>query len=213
MSTVAAPAENVNVLHGVTWETYERLLADRGENSRPLLTFDRGELEILSPGKYHERLARRITVLVAIISVEWGLEVADLGSTTFRHPGWERGFEADGCFYVGAAAHEADGTDEYEPDTDAVPNVVLEIDISRRSLSKDPLFAQFGIPELWRHDGSRAAILRLKAGEYRPATHSSAFPPLTADDLTALLASRDTTDSVTWARAVQVWAREHTPTS
>jgi Uma2 family endonuclease len=212
MSTVAAPADDVNVLHGVTWETYERLLADRGEDPRPLLTFDRGELEIMSPSKRHERLARHATVLVGILSLEWGLEVADLGSTTFRHPGWERGFEPDGCFYVGAAADHADRSEEYDPHRDPAPDVVVEIDISRRTLSKDALFAQFGIPELWRHDGSRAVILLLAAGKYRPAARSLAFPPLTADDLTALLTRRETTDSATWARAVQDWARAHAPT-
>lgn len=141
-----------------------------------------------------------------------GTQGLDLGSTTFKHPDWERGFEPDGCFYVGSAADEADRTEEYEPDTDAVPNVILEIDISRSSMRKDGLLAQFGVPELWRHDGARASILVLEADEYRPAAVSLAFPPLTSDRLTALLAERDATDAATWLRGARSWARAHTAT-
>ncbi len=43
MSTTAVAApEQRTVLHGITWETYERLLADRGETSVPRLTHDGG---------------------------------------------------------------------------------------------------------------------------------------------------------------------------
>lgn len=212
MSTVAAPADNVNVLHHVTWETYERLLTERGENPRPLLSFNRAELEIMSPGRRQENLVHRITLLVGVLSVEWELPIAALGSTTFKHPGWERGFEPDGCFYVGTAALDANTTDEYDPHRDAAPDVVVEIDISRSSMRKDELFAQFGIAELWRQDGTRATILALEAGAYRPAAQSLAFSPLTTDALTALLAAGDTTDSVTRLRGVQAWARANPTT-
>ncbi len=212
MTTVAARAEDINVLHDVTWETYERLLADRGDDPRPLLTYDRGELEIMSPGRRHESLAHRVTLLVGVLTMEWGLPIAAFGNMTCKHPGWERGFEPDGCFYVGAAALDADRADEYDPQRDPAPDLVVEIDISRRSMPKEALFAQFGIPELWRHDGTRAVILVLEAGTYRPAARSLAFPPLTAEQLTALLAARDTTDSVTWLRGVRAWAQGHPAT-
>ena len=37
------------VLHNVSWETYERILADQISSRSPRFTFDRGELEIMSP--------------------------------------------------------------------------------------------------------------------------------------------------------------------
>jgi len=45
METVKSPPEQRVVLHNIGWNTYEHLLADHENNSAPLFTYDRGELE------------------------------------------------------------------------------------------------------------------------------------------------------------------------
>jgi hypothetical protein len=47
-TTVAAPGAQRIVLHDVSWETYEHLLADHIDSSAPRFTYDRGQLEIVS---------------------------------------------------------------------------------------------------------------------------------------------------------------------
>jgi Uma2 family endonuclease len=84
METVKSPAEQRVVLHNIGWDTYERLLADHENNSAPRLTYDRGELEIMSPSPEHEKFNRRIAQLVLAVAEELNIEAEDLGSTTFR---------------------------------------------------------------------------------------------------------------------------------
>ena len=41
------------VLHAVSWDTYQALLADMGEQRASRLTYDQGTLEIIMPSKLH----------------------------------------------------------------------------------------------------------------------------------------------------------------
>lgn len=209
MSTaVAVPAEQRNVLRDVSWETYERLLAERGEAPVPLLAFDQGVLEIMSPGQRHETLGSLITVLVGVLAEVWDTDIADLGSTTFKRADWQRGFEPDVCLYVGSSAAEVLREDEWDPHRDPAPDIVVEIDISRSSIGKLEMFAQFGVGEVWRHDGERMSVAVLDAGTYHPAPASRALPLLTANALTTLLAARAATTLPGWVRSVRAWAHE-----
>ena len=53
MSTTTALSESNVLLHGITWETFDRL-ADELENRAVQLTYDRGSLEIMTPSHRHE---------------------------------------------------------------------------------------------------------------------------------------------------------------
>jgi len=55
MAIVNSPAEQRENLPNVSWETYERLLADHLDASAPRFACDKGVLEIASPSGLHER--------------------------------------------------------------------------------------------------------------------------------------------------------------
>ena len=55
MPTVLGLPEQRVVLHNVSWETYERILAEHIDCSSPRFTFDHGELEIVTLSAEHER--------------------------------------------------------------------------------------------------------------------------------------------------------------
>lgn len=204
MTTLGAPPEQRVVLWDVAWDTYERLLADHADQRSPRFTYDRGVLEIMSPGKLHERLAQRVTLLVAAIAEARGLDVEPLGSTTYKDRGWERGFEPDACFYLRNAAAIRLG-ERIDPRVDPPPEVVFEVDINRSSIPKLALYAQFGVSEVWRHDGEKAVVLVLDGGEYREAD-SVALPGLDAATLTRLLAAGLTEPLPAWLAQVRDWA-------
>jgi Uma2 family endonuclease len=54
MATVLSLPEQRVILRHVSWETYENLLSDHVDASAPRFTFDRGQLEIMSPSSEHE---------------------------------------------------------------------------------------------------------------------------------------------------------------
>src|SRR3954462_13121446 len=160
METLKGSAEHRVILHNTSWETYERLLADNENNSAPRFTYDRGELEIMSPSPEHEKFNRRIAQLVLAVSDELGIEAEDLGSTTFRREDLARGFEPDSCFYI-QNEERIRGKGRIDLTVDPPPDLVIEIDITSPSFSKLPIYAQIGVPEVRRYDGERMTILVL----------------------------------------------------
>jgi Uma2 family endonuclease len=208
MSAISTPAEQRVVLHNVSWETYERILADHISSSSPHFTFDHGELEIVSPSLEHERYVRRLDDVIKIVADEMDLEAEGLGSTTFRREELERGFEPDCCFYV-ANAERVRGKNEIDLSVDPPPDLVVEVDITSRSIGKLPIFAEFGVPEVWRFRDERLAILSLSpSGEYVEALESRTVPGLAASEVSDLVERGKDLGGTAWRRLVRAWAHE-----
>jgi Uma2 family endonuclease len=207
METVKSPAEQRVVLHKIAWETYERLLADNENNSAPRLAYDRGELEIMSPSPEHERFNRRIAQLVLAVAEELGIEAEDLGSTTFRREDLERGFEPDSCFYIQNEGLIR-GKDRIDLAVDPPPDLVVEIDITSPSFSKLPIYAQMGVPEVWRYDGERMTILVLEGPEHVATNESNALSPVTSNVLTDFVEKCKTVGRTVWLEKVREWVRK-----
>jgi Uma2 family endonuclease len=212
METIKSPAEHRIILHNTSWETYERLMKERGESRVPRFAYDRGELEIMSPSAEHEKVNRRIAQLVLAVAEEVGIEAEDLGSTTFRREDLERGFEPDSCFYV-QNEEQVRGKDRIDLAVDPPPDLVIEIDITSPSFSKLPIYAQIGVPEVWRYDGERMTILVLEYSDYTVRTESIVLPPVTSHVLTDLVEKSKTTRRTVWLKRVREWSRENTGSS
>ncbi len=194
------------MLRHVRWDTYERLLADHADARSPRFTYDRGVLEIMSPGSRHESLADLVRAMMVTIADARGVDMTGLGSTTVKDAGWDRGFEPDACFSLRNAA-SVRGRDRLDPRVDPAPEVVFEVDITRSSIDKLALYAQFGVAEVWRHDGTAAAIFVLTGGDYRRTDRSLAVPGLDAAALTQLLSDGLVTSLPRWLAQVREWSR------
>ena len=210
MPTVLSPPEQRIVLDNIPWDVYERLLSAHRDRSVPRFTYDRGRLEIMSPSAEHEELKHMVALFVEVIAEEMGLNVRGFGSTTFRREDLQRGFEPDECFYVQNAVRMR-GKPELDLTLDPPPDVVIEIDLTSPSLAKFPIFAQLGVPEVWRYDGRRWQIFGLAGEEYSPQTQSTALPGLTADAMTGLLDESLTLERLAWLRQVRAWVRGQRP--
>jgi Uma2 family endonuclease len=193
------------VLSNVSWETYEMLLEDLAGRSAPRLTYDRGQLEIMSPTPEHERLNRRINLIVDIVAAELDIRVDVLGSTTFSREDIDRGFEPDSCFYV-AKADRVRGKKRIDLGKDPAPDLVIEIDITSSSIPKMPIFAHFGVPEVWQYDGSSLRMSKLEGSEYVSIDRSLAFPIITSRVLEDFLAkSQEWEDHPRLVRFIRDW--------
>jgi Uma2 family endonuclease len=206
MPTVVSPPEQRIVLDNIPWDVYERLLAAHRDRSVPRFTYDRGRLEIMSPSAEHEELKHMVALFVEVIAEEMGLNVRGFGSTTFRREDLQRGFEPDECFYVQSTVRIR-GKPELDLTLDPLPDVVIEIDLTSPSLAKFPIFAQLGVPEVWRYDSKRWQIFCLTGEEYSPQTQSTALPGLTAEAMTGLLDQSLTLERLAWLRQVRAWVR------
>ena len=92
-------AEERLVLDGVSWSTYEALLADL-EHGGVRLTYDHGRLEIVSPSRQHERFKRLIGRMVEAVTEELQIPIMSTSSWTLKSELKRRGLEADESYYV-----------------------------------------------------------------------------------------------------------------
>ena len=191
----------------VSWATYEHLLADLADCSAPRLTYDRGELEIMGPSLKHEKINRAIQTLVTILAEEMKIVIVSLGSMTFKREDIEGGFEPDSCFYVQNEIRIRD-KEQLDLMVDPPPDLVFEVDIAHSTIDKQSLFARFGIPEVWRYDGSKIHILCLAAGSYIASERSLIFPPFTAGVLTDFIDDHLKLTSVEWMARIREWSRQ-----
>jgi Uma2 family endonuclease len=212
METARTPSEQRVILHNTSWETYQRLMEERGESRVPRFAYDRGELEIMSSSTEHESLAYHLGLLVAVFAEESGVDLYGAGSTTFDREDLERGFEPDGCFYV-TNAKLVRGKPRIYLGLDPPPDLVIEVDITSPSLDRFAIYAQMGVPEIWRHDGDRLAIFELRGDGYAEISESKVLPPLTGETLSRLIGESSSLDIVTWMRRVRERVRENAGSS
>jgi Uma2 family endonuclease len=207
MATPLSQSEQKIVLRHVRWETYENLLADHLDSSAPRFTYDRGVLEIMSPSPEREECNRNLALLVEVLAEELNIDVRDLGSTTFRRKDLERGFEPDSCFYVQNEPLVA-GKKRIDLSIDPPPDLVIDIDVTSPSIDKLSIYAQIGVPEVWRYKRNRVSILALEDRDYRERKESQVLPRVTSDDLTRLLEDSRKMKRTAWLRKLRQWARK-----
>jgi Uma2 family endonuclease len=207
MGNVLTLPEERMVLENVSWETYEHLLSDHVDAAAPRFTFDRGRLEIMSPSSEHEEYKQALTLLVEELADGLGMDICNLGSTTFKRSQLERGFEADACFYVQSSGR-VQGKTPIDPAVGTAPDLVVEVEITTPALNKLPIFADFHVPEVWRYNGDKLVVLLLSGVEYIESGKSLAFSKVSAEDLSRLLRQSTILKRREWRVELRNWLRE-----
>lgn len=190
MATVPQCAEQRVVLDGVKWSTYLAIIDDRERGGR--ITYDRGVLEIMSPGKLHENVSRLLGRMVETFTEVLEIEMCSVASTTCKREDVERGFEADEAYYIQNAAAVA-SKDELDLAFDPPPDLVIEVDITRSSIRKFDLFHSLGVPELWRYVGDQLSIHVHTPNGYQEQDASNVLPNFPVAQARTMLAARSDT--------------------
>ncbi|MBI4906954.1 MAG: Uma2 family endonuclease [Acidobacteria bacterium] len=97
--------------------------------------------------------------------------------------------------------------DEIDLAFDPPPELTIEVDVSRSSLSRFPIYSAIGIPEAWRYDGEKVTFYTLDGNTYRVLEKSKVLPPLTAARASIFLETARTEKWTAWLRSVREWVR------
>jgi Uma2 family endonuclease len=203
---IICPPTQRMILSGISWATYESLLSDHIERG-PRFAYDRGLLELMTTGADHERDNRALALIVEVVAEERGVEALSLGSMTFKREDLKQGFEPDTCFFI-QHVQDVFGISDYDPTRDPPPDLVIEVDVTNSSLNRFPIYAGFGVPEVWRLARDRVSISRLEGTEYRETRASAVLPPLTDEALTRFVAESRTLGKLAWLQSIRAWVRE-----
>lgn len=195
------------VLHSISWEQFERLLEDLGDHRAARIAYDNGTLEIMTPLPEHEHFKEVIGDAVKDIAEELELDYESYGSTTWRNRVKMAGVEPDNCFYFQHEAAVRGRLDVNLSQGDPPPDLVLEIDMTSKSLDRFPIHARLEVPELWCYNEDELKIYHLQAGAYVEAETSLALPLLPIRELPQLIEAHRAAGRRAIRRAVREWAR------
>jgi Uma2 family endonuclease len=203
-NTLIQPEEIIH-LSGISWQTYETLLTELSYNRRLRLTYNRGNLEIMAPSPEHERYKEVLGRFVETLAEELEVEIDPLGSTTFKRPELG-GAEPDKCFYI-KNINAVKGKKRIDLTQDPPPDLVVEIDITSSSQNRFEVYADIGVPEIWRYDGKSFRINILENQEYVAVERSLAFPNLPITEISNFLQQVGQKDYLQLVREFRDWIK------
>ena len=203
------PDGAVLTFNGVAWQEYERLLTDLGPSYSVRIFYDEGRMEIMAPTPDHERAKLILNRLIAALSDELEIDLESLGSTTFRLKAKAKGAEPDDCFYVEHFAAALKMKDEFNPQRDPPPDIVVEVDRASSSLNKFVIFAALGVPEIWRLSRREVRFYVLTGDSYAESSTSRAFPFLDSVILSKFIVLGLAVGGRKTAGAFRTWVREN----
>jgi Uma2 family endonuclease len=161
------------LLHQVSWQEFESILAELGEHRSTRLSYSQGTLEIVAPLPEHEKAKVTIADLLKVLLDEFDMNWESLGSTTFRSAEMQIGIEPDDCFYI--QNHETMiGRDRVDLTIDPPPDLAIEIDIT--SKTKLSAYEALQVLEIWRYQNRKLQINVLSQGKYIETQFSPNFP-------------------------------------
>ncbi|MEH2015239.1 Uma2 family endonuclease [Nostoc sp.] len=199
-------AEQRTVLHNISWETFEALLRDTGEDRGSRFAYDCGVLEIMTPLFEHENPKIQFDRFIFALAVELKIKIRSAGSTTLKRKPITRGIEPDTCYYI-QNEPLIRGKQELDLRTDPVPDLAVEIDITSSSVNKFNIYAALGVAELWRYNGEVLKFYHLVESQYIEIKLSIAFPLISVSDMNRFIQQSKTMDEIDLVQSFSAWVR------
>jgi Uma2 family endonuclease len=187
MLTAIDTGEQRIFLQGISWNLYENLLAELGDDGKARLSYYQGNLEFMTPLFAHENYNREIERAIVLLAEELDRDYALAGSMTIKRPDLESGKEPDSCYYI-TNEPAIRGKKKLDFTQDPPPDLAVEIDITSSSLNQLALYAALGVGEVWRYNGSDLIFYQLQSGKYTIVDRSPTFPILSPDRVLEFLA-------------------------
>lgn len=168
-----APGNTISI-NNLSWQNFETILTDLGENRSTRIAYYRGTLEIMSPLASHERPHRIIADIVKVLLDLEGKDWEDFGSTTLKRPE-VAGVEPDTCLYI-KNAERIRGCLDLNLDNYPPPDLAIESDVT--SITLVSAYREMRVPEIWIYRDRTLTINLLDEECYIRSATSSIFPNL-----------------------------------
>jgi len=198
-------APNRVLLHDIDWQTY-LTIADSLPERRIRITYDRGEMEIMTVSTTHERFKSLAATLIFVIAQALNRDIANFGSFTHRRPKILKALEPDCCFYIQHFPLVA-GKTIIDLENDPAPDLAMEVEISRSLLNRLAILQALGVTEVWRVDPRSIRVLVLRENGYEEVDRSPSFPEIPLHEIVKWLAIGVAKGELVMARRAQSWIR------
>ena len=207
MITTLTPAEQRTVLQNISWETFETLLKETGEDRGSRFVYDCGTLEIMTPLYEHENPKIQFDRFIFALAEEVDIGLKSAGSMTLKRKSVKRGIEPDNCYYIQTEPIVRD-KQKLDLKTDPPPDLAIEIDITSTSVNKSSIYAALGVNEIWRYNGRVLKFYQLVNGEYIECEFSIAFPLVSVTEISRFIEQRKTMGEIALLKSFRAWIRD-----
>jgi Uma2 family endonuclease len=193
----------------VDWDGYDALLRDVLKHRRSIrVTYDRGNVELMSPLYPHERYGYLLGRMIHAVTEELDIPMRGIRSTTLRRMDVDRGLEADEAYYI-TNSYRVGPSGHLDLETAPPPDLAIEIEITNSILDRLGVYAALGVPEIWRFDGEALIGLVLGADRlYHSRETSLAFPFLPLGELVRFIGEHVPGEDTAWAKSFRAWVRD-----
>jgi len=194
------------ILYDISWQQFENILIDLGETRGTRIAYNNGTLEIMSPLLEHEYYKENISIAILDLAEVLEKDYESLGSTTWRKQAKMTGVEPDNCFYF-QNEPKMRGKLNYDLNIDPPPDLVLEIDLSSKSLNRFPIYLSLGVPELWCYDQGKLKIYLLINDQYKESQNSLVFPNIPVQEIPNIIEKYRLQGRRIIRQKIREWAR------
>ncbi len=213
MAKAPPPTEQRVVLSNISWQQFEKLLVELGEDRQTRLTYQRGKLEMMTPVEAHQRCSQLIDSLILVILDELSAPMTQLRPVTLLQAELGYATEPDACYYLEdrPVQRQLDLSHQLSPD------LLVEVALTRSNLDKLPIYAMLGLPEVWRYITQpgeeemlkgQLLIYHLQPEGYDEQSHSLAFPFLPASRVLEFIEQSDSMSLSTSLKLLRAWMQE-----
>ncbi len=125
-------------MNGIGWSGYQALLALRGENAGPRITYLDGNVDLMGASFSHERIKCMIACAVVQFCYVRKIVLNSIGSWHLEDKTEDAGAEPDQCYAFGP-----------EPEAKTRPDLAIEVVWTSGGLNKLEVYRRLGVPEVW----------------------------------------------------------------
>jgi Uma2 family endonuclease len=196
------------IIYGVSWDLYEFLVEKYWGENTPRLTYSSGILDVqISNSAEQETLNRNLASVVETTLLELEIDYRNLGSTTFTRKKIGRGFEPHTCFYI-QSLHKIKDKSNIGIENEIPPDLIIEINLTNLTPPRMPVFAAFGVKEVWRFSDDEVRFYVLENKVYIETETSFSIPILSSNKATELLLEARKTGNLAWVKLIKNWVNE-----
>ena len=186
----ARAEDQIDVLRGVPWRIYDRMVTWRGDSAGPRMAYLDGVLEIMSPTYFHEAKKSFIGRLIEAWCLDNDVEFTPVGEWTQRDETKQAGLEPDECYIFGANLAEP-----------TRPDVAIEVNWTSGSIDKLEIYRRLGIDEVWIWQDTVLQVHLLTNGAFEVSLVSRHLPGLPLALLAQFLDHRTASQAIRGFRA------------
>lgn len=167
-----APGSSV-AIPNISWQEFEWILQELGENRSARVAYSRGTLEIVVSLPEHEKPKELIADIVKTLLRASNRKYEPFGSTTFKREG-KAGIEPDACFYIQNYQRMINRR-RLQAD-DPPPDLAIECDVTSKTTIE--AYEAIEVPEVWIYDSGKLHIYLLQDTKYVESEYSPLFPQI-----------------------------------